>query len=979
MADEITVQDVISRLRLDTTPFQRSLRGANTALEGAARDGSERFGRLQSAVTMAGGALVAMSVVGAGATVGLATLGGKLEQTRVAFSVMMGSADKAAAFVEDLGKFAGKTPFQTDEIQASARSLMAFNVAAGDIIPSLTRIGDIASGVGMPIGELATLYGKAKVQGRLFAEDVNQLTGRGIPVIQEFAKQFGVTDSEVRALVESGKIGFPELEKAFVGMTSEGGRFSGMMEKQSGTIMGKWSTVASDMKTALAKIGLSMADTFSRILDVAGRFTKWLDNLSPAAKKMAGNILLVSTGLAAVAGSALLAAPAIAQVVTAVKAMGGLSAIGPLLTNPYVLAAVAIAAAVAVMGVALYKLSKTNATVRDSLSRAWGAVSGAFAVVASAATRMWAVVGPVLARLVAALAEGYAAYIVFAITQWSRFFTWLGDMWARFGPSVMAVIGAWWSVFSTFWGTVGSFLVSAWQKYGAPLLAAVRGITDGVSAVWREVVDNVRISVGAIVTVVGSILNRLSMLFTGKTLDIGATWSGFLNGLLATLNLVGGLMLYNLTNVLTGIGEGLQAIASFLSGDFVGAWSHAGKAISNIFAGISKVVEIAMHTVAGMVLNTLATTIDKAAGLVAKLPGMGGAAGLMSGAAKGLRGAAQGQFDAAGAAARSVALSAALGKMDWTGGAGAPPGAPNWLADMQKAMGGGGGGAGAGAGGKGSSAGTADAGVDIPSLPELRTKVAGIRADIAALRLDLAAAETEEERARITASMAVKEQEIADAIAVYDLRMKFVDRLKSATVASAQAALATERDLAIQAAGDNVAAKLRAEEYYQRKLAALTKDNARETLSEILNAKVANLEQQQEAARAATEKQAARDADAMRKANDTRLALFKTNLAEELNGMGFAADQARAMLEKATPAAMRLAMGGSPSSFGMGGFGGMPAMRLAAPTANIGNLSITLVEQPDGSWRAQDIRGIAMDAATVVVERRERAARGGVL
>ena len=33
--------------------------------------------------------------------------------------------------------------------------------------------GDVASGLGIPLGELSEIYGKARVQGTLFAEDLN--------------------------------------------------------------------------------------------------------------------------------------------------------------------------------------------------------------------------------------------------------------------------------------------------------------------------------------------------------------------------------------------------------------------------------------------------------------------------------------------------------------------------------------------------------------------------------------------------------------------------------------------------------------------------------------------------------------------------------------------------------------------------------------------------------------------------------------
>jgi tape measure domain-containing protein len=88
------------------------------------------------------------------------------------------------------------------------------------VAATLARIGDVSAGVQAPVNELAELYGKARVQGRLFAEDINQPTGRGIPIIGELAKPFGVSDSEVKKLIESGQVSFPAIEQAFIDSNS---------------------------------------------------------------------------------------------------------------------------------------------------------------------------------------------------------------------------------------------------------------------------------------------------------------------------------------------------------------------------------------------------------------------------------------------------------------------------------------------------------------------------------------------------------------------------------------------------------------------------------------------------------------------------------------------------------------------------------------------------------------------------------------
>lgn len=165
------------------------------------------------------------------------------EQTSVAFKTMLKSGAGAKDLLAEISKFASETPFEFPELADAGKKLLAFGVAGNEIVPTLRRIGDVSSAIGAPIGEIAELYGKARVQGRLFAQDINQLTGRGIPIIQEIAKQFHTTEDNVRKLVETGQVGFANLEQAFKDMTSSGGQFFGMMAEQSQTLSGKFSTL----------------------------------------------------------------------------------------------------------------------------------------------------------------------------------------------------------------------------------------------------------------------------------------------------------------------------------------------------------------------------------------------------------------------------------------------------------------------------------------------------------------------------------------------------------------------------------------------------------------------------------------------------------------------------------------------------------------------------------------------------------------
>jgi len=204
----------------------------------------------------------------AGAGVGgMIKLAADVETLNVQFKVLTGSADDAARVMADVQKFAAETPFQQMDIADAARMLISFGAGANTVVDELRMLGDLAAGTGQPLGQLAEIYGKARVQGRLFGEDINQLTGRGIPVIQALAQQFGVAESQVKKLVEQGRVGFPELQAALQSMTGPGGKFNGLMKELSTTTAGKFSTLIDNLKQVGIIIGEAILPAANIVID----------------------------------------------------------------------------------------------------------------------------------------------------------------------------------------------------------------------------------------------------------------------------------------------------------------------------------------------------------------------------------------------------------------------------------------------------------------------------------------------------------------------------------------------------------------------------------------------------------------------------------------------------------------------------------------------------------------------------------------
>ena len=180
---------------------------------------------------------------------------GQFQQLEVSFTTMLGSAERADALLKQLTKTAATTPFGLEEVGQGAKQLLAYGVEAEKINGTLIQLGDIAAGLSIPLNDLVYLYGTTLAQGRLYTQDLNQFTNRGIPMLSELAKQFGVAESEVKGLVEAGKVGFPEVQKVIESLTGEGGKFGGLMEAQSKTITGQISNLEDAIAGMFNEIG----------------------------------------------------------------------------------------------------------------------------------------------------------------------------------------------------------------------------------------------------------------------------------------------------------------------------------------------------------------------------------------------------------------------------------------------------------------------------------------------------------------------------------------------------------------------------------------------------------------------------------------------------------------------------------------------------------------------------------------------------
>lgn len=260
----LKLKDQFTRIMGDAEKKTKRVRSQTTALDGQVK-------KLQKTAMRAFGAFATVQLVK-----GVAQLGIEMEQTRVAFTTFLGDADKANATIKELNEFSNVTPFDNAQVIKAGKSLLAFGTPAEKLKGQLKAIGDISAGTGKDFNELTTIYGKAQIAGTLYAEDINQLVEAGVPIIGEFAKQMGVSESQVKKLASQGKIGFGNLQQAFIDMTGEGGRFNDLMAKQSQTVGGQISTLKGNLQTLGITIGEALLPTIQAIVAKVQALTTWI-------------------------------------------------------------------------------------------------------------------------------------------------------------------------------------------------------------------------------------------------------------------------------------------------------------------------------------------------------------------------------------------------------------------------------------------------------------------------------------------------------------------------------------------------------------------------------------------------------------------------------------------------------------------------------------------------------------------------------
>ena len=419
------------RTGLDNSQLRSGANEAKSLLHGIGDSAADEGERIEESFRNIGKAVAGVFAVSQvkDFVVNVAKVRGEFQQLEMSFKTLLGSADKADSLMSQLINTAMITPFGMSDIAKASKQLLAYGVAAEDVNDTLIRLGDIAAGLSIPIGDLAYLYGTTMVQGRLFTQDLRQFTGRGIPLTEELAKQFKVAKEKVGELVTAGKVGFPEVQKAIISLTSEGSKFGGLMAAQSKTITGQISNLEDAIEQMVNNIGKQSEGVISGAI---GAVSGLVENYEKVGKAIAEVIAAYGVYKATIitlsaieklryqATLAQMAGMTKMQAVTDVLRTKTAALNTVLAKNPYVL----VGAAVAALAVGIYKL----ATAQTDAEKAQAKLNKTTAEYQKSVTSERIQIDSLFARLKAAKegTEEYEAAKKAIISQYGSYLTGLG-------------------------------------------------------------------------------------------------------------------------------------------------------------------------------------------------------------------------------------------------------------------------------------------------------------------------------------------------------------------------------------------------------------------------------------------------------------------------------------------------------------------------------------------------------------------------
>ena len=269
---------------------------------------------------------------------------GEFQAADTAIETLLGNKEKANTLMSQVREFAKVSPLEFSDVTAATQMMLGFNIEAEKVPRFLSAIGDVSMGNTQKFNSLTLAFSQMSATGKLMGGDLNQMINAGFNPLQQISEKTGKSIATLKDEMSKGAISAEMVQQAFIDATSAGGRFYQMSENASKEINGQLSMMNDAIDTVFNELGEKSEGV---IMDGIQMTTSLIENYETVGKVLAG--LVVTYGTYRTAVMLVTAAESkhtLVEIgltnarVLARKAQMALNA--AMLTNPYVLLAVAV-------------------------------------------------------------------------------------------------------------------------------------------------------------------------------------------------------------------------------------------------------------------------------------------------------------------------------------------------------------------------------------------------------------------------------------------------------------------------------------------------------------------------------------------------------------------------------------------------------------------------------------------------------------
>ena len=185
----------------------------------------------------------------------------QFELQRISLGAILQNQENANALFSQIKTFALTSPVKILDLTKYTKQLAAYKIGYDELFDTTKRLTDVSVGLGVAMDRVILAYGQVRATGYLRASEIRQFTEMGVPIVEELSKKLTqmngelVSAADVMEMVEKRGISFELVKDVFNDLTSAGGIFYNMQEKQGNTLYGMWAKLGDAASVMYDKIG----------------------------------------------------------------------------------------------------------------------------------------------------------------------------------------------------------------------------------------------------------------------------------------------------------------------------------------------------------------------------------------------------------------------------------------------------------------------------------------------------------------------------------------------------------------------------------------------------------------------------------------------------------------------------------------------------------------------------------------------------